>query len=139
MLFVCFYTLKPGLTRQQVDEVYRRRASWKFPRGVEVVGEYWLHNPPHWVLILEAADVGALTILNYFWQDVFDIQTFPAVTADQGLALLGLRRRRGRRPKALRLPEVPTSPSAVASSAPTETAARTDTVSSGTAGEVAGA
>jgi len=104
MLFVCFYTLKPGLTRQQVDEVYRRRASWKFPHGVEVVGEYWLHNPPHWLLILEASDVGAVTILNYFWQDVFDIQTFPAVTAEQGLALLGLRRRRGRRPKALRLP-----------------------------------
>ena len=137
MLFVCFYTLKPGLTRQQVDEVYRRRASWKFPHGVEVVGEYWLHNPPHWVLILEAGDVGALTIINYFWQDVFDIQTFPAVTADQGLALLGLRRRRGRRPKALRLPE-PTPTSLPSTASPGSTPA-TNSVPSGTAGEVTGA
>ena len=104
MLFVNLMTLKPGLTRLQIDEAAQRRARWKYPPELKLVAEYWLQGSLNVVAIIEAEHAGSLLQVSYVWNDVFDIQTHPVVTAEEGLRFLQqarVVRRRGRRPKAL--------------------------------------
>lgn len=104
MIFVNLMTLKSHLSRQQIDDAAQRRARWKYPEGVTLLGEYWLQGTPQVISIVEAQAVGPVLQANHPWTDVYDIQTHPAVTVDDGLRLLqqaGVIRRRGRRPRAL--------------------------------------
>ena len=106
MLFVNLLTYKPNLTRQQIDDAAQRRARWKYPSSLTVIGEYWLQGSPNIINIIEAESIGAVLQANYSWLDIFQIQTHPAVNLEDGLRLLqqaGVVRRRGRRPKNLRL------------------------------------
>ena len=106
MLFVSLLTLKEGLSRQQIDDAAQRRARWKYPSDMTLVGEYWLPGTPNVVCVFEADTVAPVIQVNHAWADVFDIQTYPAVAWDAGLRVLqqaGVVRRRGRRPKHLRV------------------------------------
>ena len=106
MLFINLLTYKPGLTRQQIDDAAQRRARWKYPSNLNLLGEYWLQGSPNVISIVEAESVGPVLQANHTWLDIFDIQTHPAVGAEDGLRVLqqaGVVRRRGRRPKALRV------------------------------------
>lgn len=102
MLFANLMTLKPGLTRQQIDEAAQRRARWKYPAEVRLVAEYWVQGSPNVIAIVEAEHAGLVLQVNYAWNDLFDIHTHPALTVEEGLRFLqqiGVVRRRGRRPK----------------------------------------
>jgi hypothetical protein len=104
MLFVNLMTLKPNLSRLQIDEAAQRRAKWKYPAGLKLVAEYWLQGSTNVLAIIDAEHAGNLLQLSYAWNDVFDIATHPVVTAEEGLRFLQqarVVRRRGRRPKAL--------------------------------------
>ena len=106
MLFVTLLTLKEGLSRQQIDEAAQRRVRWKYPSEMALVGEYWLPGTPSVICVFEAETVAPIIQANHAWADVFDAETHPAVTGDDGLRVLqqaGVVRRRGRRPKHLRV------------------------------------
>ncbi len=103
MLFVNLMTLKPGLTREQINDAAQRRARWKYPPEVKLIAEYWVPGSPNIIAIVEAEGAGEILELTYAWNDAFDIETHPAVSVDDGLRALqraGIVRRRGRRPKA---------------------------------------
>ena len=106
MLFANLMTLKTGLTRQQIDEAAQRRARWKYPPELKLVAEYWVQGSPNVIAIIEAEHVGDILQANYAWNDAYDIQTHPVLTAEDALRALqrvGVVRRRGRRPKALQV------------------------------------
>ena len=54
MLFVNLMTLKPHLTRQQIDQASQRRARWRVPNGLSLVAEYWIQGSPQVISIVEA-------------------------------------------------------------------------------------
>ena len=104
MIFISLLTYKQGLSRYQIDDAAQRRARWKYPSELELIGEYWVQGIPQLIIIIEAEDIAPVLQSNHSWADVFDIQTYPAMTVDEGLRTLqraGIVRRRGRRPKAL--------------------------------------
>jgi hypothetical protein len=55
---------------------------------MRIVGEYWLSTEhPSVVLVSEAETMEPIRETMSAWDDVFDIQVFPAVTAEEGMAL----------------------------------------------------
>jgi hypothetical protein len=85
MLFVAMLRQKAAAVPM---EVFARRAAWQYPAGVKVVGEYWPQtNDPTVVSIFEADSIAPIMALTLTWADAFDISVFPAVTAEEGLAL----------------------------------------------------
>ncbi len=63
------------------------------------MAEYWLQtNDPSVISVVQLDNVGLLTALRMAWDDLFEIQAFPAVTADAGWRCSGRwRPRSGRR------------------------------------------
>ena len=54
---------------------------------MKVLGEYWLTTDhPKVVFISEADDPAAMLNMIAEWDDVFEIDVFPAVTAEEGIA-----------------------------------------------------
>jgi hypothetical protein len=69
-------------------EVFARRAAWQYPEGIKVVGEYWPQtNDPTVVFIFEADSIAPIMTITLTWADAFDISVFPAVSANEGLAI----------------------------------------------------
>lgn len=102
MLFVALLSFKPGLTREQSNSAAQRRSRWKPPAGITPVAEYWLQGSAYVVSVFETQSATSILATFTPWNDVFDIQVFPAVSADDGLRVLqeaGIIRRRGRPPK----------------------------------------
>jgi hypothetical protein len=86
MIFVWLASWKPGLSREQTDEAFGRRAGWTPPDGLNMLGEYWPANSsPAVVSIFEADSFEALMTVNLQWGDVFDIVCSPACTPEEGL------------------------------------------------------
>lgn len=86
MLFVALLTTKPGSTFQEGGA---RRLQWKYPEGVNVLGEYWLEtDSPRVVSVMEAEGTAPFGQLRMEWGDLFEIDVFPASTAEQGMEML---------------------------------------------------
>ena len=85
MLFVAL--LKPrGTTTFQ--EGVARRLQWDYPQGVRVLGEYWLETEsPRVVSVMEADGMDAFGQIRMHWNDMFEIEVFPAVTGEQGMEM----------------------------------------------------
>ena len=84
MLFVALMKAKAGSTILSRTE---RRLDWAYPEGAKVIGEYWLTtDDPNVVTVVEANDVGLVFDAIRQWDDVFDIEVYPAVTAEFGIA-----------------------------------------------------
>jgi hypothetical protein len=82
MLFVAFMKLREGKMQSAVEE----RMQWKDPKGVRRIGEYWLTtNDPKVISIYEADSYEPILQMNTAWDHAFDINTFSAVTAEQGM------------------------------------------------------
>lgn len=85
MLFVSLAKAKAGST---TIERMARRLDWDFPEGGEIVAEYWLQTVnPTVVMAVEAESIAPIVAAVAQWDDVLDIQVFPAVTADEGKGL----------------------------------------------------
>lgn len=85
MLFVTLARAKPGST---VRERMARRLDWSFPEGARIVAEYWLQTEdPTVVMAVEADSMAPIMAAIAQWDDVLDIQVFPAVTAEEGMQL----------------------------------------------------
>ena len=86
MLFVTLLTTKPGSTFQEGGA---RRLQWSYPEGLNVLGEYWLEtDSPRVVSIMEADGMEPFGQLRMQWGDLFEIEVYPAVTAEQGMGML---------------------------------------------------
>ena len=88
MEYVMLLSWRPGLARDQRDEALINRASWNYPTGAEVIGEFWTAaSNPALVVILRTDDYAALLEIGVTWGHVFDITTLPAVSAEEGLKI----------------------------------------------------
>ncbi len=86
MLFVMLLKTKPGATFQEGGA---RRLQWEYPEGLNVLAEYWLEtDSPRVVSIVEVDDMGAFGATRMAWGDLFEIEAYPAVTGEQGMAML---------------------------------------------------
>jgi hypothetical protein len=87
MLYVMTLDWQPGLGREQRDGALARRAGWTYPSGMTVEGEYWLGSEkPAVVVVFRADSFTPMMEVSLAWSDVFKITTYPAVTAEDGLA-----------------------------------------------------
>jgi hypothetical protein len=85
MLFVMLLKNRGSTTFQ---EGVARRLQWEYPEGVKVLGEYWLETDHVRVIsIMEAQSIEAFGQIRMDWGDVFEIEVFPAVTAEQGMEM----------------------------------------------------
>ena len=88
MDYVMLLRWKQGLSREQRDGALVRRAQWSFPQGVEVVAEYWpAAEDPAVVAIFRTDDFSNIMEVSFTWGDTFDITTFPAISAEEGLKI----------------------------------------------------
>ena len=85
-MFVVLLKTHPGVNFQ---EGAARRLQWQYPEGLNVVGEYWLAtDSPRVVAIAEAESMAPFELIRAQWADLFEIDVFPALTAEQGMELL---------------------------------------------------
>jgi hypothetical protein len=86
MLFVALLNSRPGTTFQEGGV---RRLQWQYPEGANVLAEYWLETKaPRVVAVMEAENMEAFGQIRMDWGDMFEIEVFPAVTAEQGMEML---------------------------------------------------
>ena len=58
------------------------------PGGRRVLGEYWLETEhPRVVSVMEADGMDAFGQIRMHWNDMFEIEVFPAVTGEQGMEM----------------------------------------------------
>ena len=87
MLFVALLRTRPGTSFQEGGA---RRLQWQYPEGLNVLAEFWLETEsPRVVAIMEADSMAPFGEIRMVWGDLFDIEVFPAVTAEQGMEMLG--------------------------------------------------
>jgi hypothetical protein len=88
MDYVALLTMRSSVPGPDRDAALMRRATWQYPAGIELIAEYWpLADGPQVVTIFRTDDAAALMELEFEWNDVFDIDVHPAVSADDGLRL----------------------------------------------------
>jgi hypothetical protein len=85
MLFVTLLSTRPGNTFQ---EGVARRLQWEYPEGANVLAEYWLETEaPRVIAVVEAENMEPFGQIRMDWGDMFEIEVFPVVTAEQGLEM----------------------------------------------------
>ena len=84
MRFITLCRVHGGTIRDRIQ----RRMDWNLPDDVELVAEYWLPaHDPHVILITEAKSLASILAAQADWDDVFEMNTFPAMTVEEGLEL----------------------------------------------------
>ena len=85
MMFVALLKTRGNNTFQ---EGVARRMQWDYPEGVRVLVEYWLETEsPRVVSVMEADGMEAFGQIRMHWNDMFEIEVFPAVTGEQGMEM----------------------------------------------------
>lgn len=89
MLYVAILHWKDGIPAEKMQEAQQRRAQWQYPASVKLIGEYWplAAGAPTVVSVFEAQDAAPVFETVLTWQDIFDIDVYPAVTAEEGIRL----------------------------------------------------
>ena len=88
MDFVALLKFRSALSAAEADAALGRRAAWKYPEGIKVIAEYWpLSSAVQVVSLLAAESIEKIMELVYEWNDVFDIDVYPTVSADEGLRI----------------------------------------------------
>ena len=86
MDYVGRLTFRSSVGAAERDAALMRRATWNYPSGIEVVAEYWpMAADIQVVTIVSADDIAAVWELVAEWEDVFDIDVSPAISAEDGL------------------------------------------------------
>jgi len=86
MDFVALLKFRSSISAAEADAGLGRRAAWKYPDGIQVIAEYWpLSSAVQVVSILSAESVEKVMELVFEWNDIFDIDVYPAVSAEEGL------------------------------------------------------
>jgi hypothetical protein len=88
MQYTMVLNWRPTATRQEREAALMRRAQWQYPKGVEILGEYWLGTErPAVISHFETDDYGAVMEIQFTWGDVFEINVYPSVTPEEGLKI----------------------------------------------------
>jgi hypothetical protein len=88
MDYVALLTFRPSVPAAERDAGLIRRTAWDYPAGIKVIAEYWpMGVAVQVVTIFSAEDPAALLQLEFEWNDLFDIDITPAVSAEEGLRL----------------------------------------------------
>lgn len=90
MDYVALLKFRSSVSAADRDAALMRRAQWQYPAGVRVIAEYWpVAADLQVVSVFSADDFSAVMELVLEWGDVFDINVYPAVSADEGLRIGG--------------------------------------------------
>lgn len=85
MLFVALLSTKSG---NNFQEGVAKRLQWDYPEGANVVAEYWLETEaPRVVAVVETESMEPFGQIRMDWGDMFEIEVFPVVTAEQGMEM----------------------------------------------------
>ena len=88
MDYVARLTFRSSVSGADRDAALMRRAAWEYPAGIQVIAEYWpMAADIQVVSIFSTDDVAAIWELEAEWNDVFDIDVSPAVSAEDGLRI----------------------------------------------------
>ena len=88
MDYVALLKFRSSVPAAERDGALMRRASWQYPKGVRMIAEYWPVSSEVTVVSIFAADsFEPVMELELEWGDVFDIDIYPAVAADEGLRI----------------------------------------------------
>jgi hypothetical protein len=75
-------------TIEERDAALARRAGWDYPAGVRPIAEYWpMASDVQVVTIFGSDDIAAVWQLVAEWEDVFDVDVSPAISAEDGLKI----------------------------------------------------
>lgn len=86
MDYVALLTFRSSVSAADRDGALMRRAGWQYPSGVRPIAEYWPAASGVQVISIFSADnYAAVMELVLQWNDVFDIDVHPAVSAEEGL------------------------------------------------------
>lgn len=84
MLFVALGKIRSGTAGERIA----RRMQWQYPEGAELVAEYWLQgNDPTLISVIESESITPIMAATSQWDDVFEFNVFPAVTAEEGMKI----------------------------------------------------
>jgi hypothetical protein len=88
MDYVALLRFRASVPAAERDAALMRRAAWKYPDGVRVIAEYWPTSAAVTVVTIFSADsFDSLMELELEWGDVFDIDVYPACSAEEGLRI----------------------------------------------------
>jgi hypothetical protein len=86
MDYVGRLTFRSSVGATERDAALMRRTTWEYPTGVRVIAEYWpMAADIQVVTIFSADDIAAVWELVAEWEDVFDFDVSPAISAEDGL------------------------------------------------------
>ena len=86
MDYVGRLTFRSTVGASERDAALARRTTWDYPAGVRVIAEYWpMAADIQVVTIFSSDDIAAVWELVAEWEDVFDIDVSPAISAEEGL------------------------------------------------------
>ena len=86
MDYVGILKFRSGVSASDRDAALMRRAAWQYPSGVHAIAEYWpLADDVQVVTVFSSDSVASLMELYFEWEDVFDVNIMPAVSAEEGL------------------------------------------------------
>ena len=89
MLFNLVGTVHSHLTAEQRHAGLRRRAEWKYPKGVTLVHECWRSAAPEFVSTFECDSYEAIMSVQFDWDDFMQVSISPATLPEQGLQIGG--------------------------------------------------
>lgn len=88
MDYVALLRFRAAVTAADRDAALMRRAGWQYPAGIKLIAEYWPSSSDVQVVsIFSTDDFAAIMELQFEWNDVFDIDVSPAVSAETGLQI----------------------------------------------------
>ncbi len=89
MLYVWTGTWRQDIPAEAVNGALARRATWSYPDGAEIIGEWWRPGAtdPAIVVVFKADSYAPIMEMSLVWGDVLNIQCTPAVTAADGLVM----------------------------------------------------
>jgi hypothetical protein len=86
MIYVAVNTIHSHLSQQERMAGFARRAEWKWPQGIKVIGEWWRAAAPQIITVFEADSFDPILAVTTAWGDFFEIDISPATTPEAGLA-----------------------------------------------------
>ena len=88
MDYVGILSFRQGANAAERDAALQRRASWSYPSGVTPICEYWpLSGTAQVITVFSANELGPVMEIVFEWNDTFDIDIHPAVSAEEGLRI----------------------------------------------------
>lgn len=86
MKYLMTGTIRSHLDKNQRMGGFARRAEWKYPQGMKVIGEWWQAVAPQVVAAFETDSYDPILAMQVEWSDFMEITISPATTPEEGLA-----------------------------------------------------